>query len=228
MPNPKSTITSASMGDGTAIPEATESNGLRCVPFMAGDGRILYRYESPGMPTVVLPKRLEELTDQEVYDSGISLYDNAPNRLPENLVVEGKDPQWAFHWFNKSAKEGWRVSRALDMGWQPAKKEDLKYYMKRLNDKDGAVEQHDLILMKIPKHILYLQCKVWLDEAKKRGGIENFSNQAQGPLTPQQKEKIDFYVTEQAQNEKQGLGPVVHYAVTPRETGRKPSAQGRR
>ena len=225
--------------DTSTLPPATESEGLKCTPILATDGvTVLYKYEMDGYPPVVTRKKLEELTFEDMAESNFSLYENTPNRLPQNLTIEFKDPQWAGHWFNRKSRDGYRVDRAVNQlgGWQPAKRSDLKYSLKGLKDTDGAVEDGDLVLLKIPKWILFAQCKEWMDEARKRGGINRFAGEAQGPLSPRQKSKIDFYLSEQATEELKdirdpfgsALGPVVQLWEMPRDSRTERIAQSKR
>lgn len=175
--------------------------------FVDKGGRMMYRYEVNG-EAVILPKPVEQMSEQDFYNLPISLYDNMPGRIPQNLSVKFKDPQWAGYWFNKSAKFGQRVSVARSLGYVPAKKEDLLEYSLELNDQDGAVEQHDLVLMKIHKAKLYMQYKQWSDKAKIMGGIEGYKNAANQSLNPSNREKDPYFFTPQATQEFQGVGPV--------------------
>lgn len=179
--------------------------------FSGQDGRNLWRYDLNG-ETVVLPKPIEQMTEQDFYSLPVSLYDSMPGRVPQNLTVKFKDPQWAGYWFNKKAGSGARVSTARSLGYVPARREDIETMNAGLDDSDGAVEQHDLVLMKIHKARLYLKYKEWIDKAKVLGGIESYKNradafvqQAGGDL-----DKGQYYLTPQAKQEYQGLGPVVN------------------
>jgi hypothetical protein len=177
--------------------------------FLAGDGRTLYRYEMDGQQ-FVFPKPIEEMKEQDFYDLSLSMQDNQPGRLPQNLTVTFKDPQWAGHWFNKKAGSGARVSVARSLGFVPAKIEDLESYFGGLNDKDGAVEDNDLVLMKIHKAKLYLRCAEWMNKAKKAGGVEAYRQKASVGLTPRDSQQEPYFLTPQATGEYQGVGPVTH------------------
>jgi hypothetical protein len=170
-------------------------------------GRMMYRYEVDGN-VVLLPKPVEQMKEQDYYDLPITLYDNQPGRIPQNLAVVFKDPQWAGHWFNKRAKEGLRVAEGRSLGFQPAKKEDLDKYYLELNDKDGAIEQGDLVLMKTSKVNLYLRYKQAMDKALLSGGVAGYKNRANELLNPANRAKDPYYVTTQATNELQGVAPV--------------------
>jgi hypothetical protein len=179
--------------------------------FTGKDGRTLWRYDLHG-ETVILPKPLEQMSEQDFYNLPVSLYDSTPGRVPQNLTVTFRDPQWAGYWFNKKAGSGARVSTARSLGYVPAKREDVEIVDAGLNDADGAIEQHDLVLMKIHKAKLFLKYKEWIDKAKLLGGIESYKNradafvqQAGGDL-----DKGQYYLTPQAKQEFQGLGPVVN------------------
>lgn len=177
--------------------------------FTGQDGRTYYRYQLDG-DTIVLPKPIEQMKEQDFYNLPVSLFDAQPGRLPQNLTVTFKDPQWAGYWFNKKAGSGTRVSIAKSLGYIPARKEDLEHYQLELSDADGAIEQNDVVLMKIHKAKLYMQYKNAMDIAKSKGSInrhkadaENFVRQAGGDLS-----KGSYYHTPQALQEFQGIGPV--------------------
>jgi hypothetical protein len=179
--------------------------------FKGQDGRELWRYEMNG-ETVILPKPLDKMTEEDFYQLPASLSDTMPGRIPQNLSVKFKDPQWAGYWFNKKAGSGARVSTARALGYIPATRDDVESINAGLDDSDGAVEQHDLVLMKIHKHKLYMKYKEWIDKAKQLGGIESYKNNATafvrnkgGDMT-----KGNYFLTPQATEEFQGVGPVVN------------------
>lgn len=176
--------------------------------FQGGDGRTYYKYklEDTG-ELVVLPKPLDEMAEQDFYDMPISLFDGMAGRIPQNLTVTFKDPQWAGQWFNKKAGDGARVGVARALGFVPAKKEDLASYFSGLNDQDGAVEQHDLVLMKIHKVRLYMKYAEWIQKAKINGGIQKYKQTAENATPAGRKpDLVGFYHTPQALREVQGLG----------------------
>jgi len=181
--------------------------------FRAGDGRILYRYEvslfegdDEAKEITVLPKPLEEMTEQDYYDLPIQTVMQA-GRVPQNLTVIFKDKQWAGHWFNKKAGHGSRVGVARALGFVPAKVEDLESYFHGLNDKDGALEQEDLVLMKIHKHKLYMRFAEAMAQAKAKGSIEGYRAVAMSGRRQGVDEKdMTYYHTPQALKEVQGLG----------------------
>jgi hypothetical protein len=127
--------------------------------------------------------------------------------------VRFKDPQWAGYWFNRTAKDGSRVWDARLLGFVPAKIEDLEFYYKGLNDQDGAVEQHDLVLMKIHKAKLYSKLGEWMAKAKRDGGINAYKDTAAEYLRQSTGRdggtKVQYYHTPQAVNEPQGIGPAL-------------------
>jgi hypothetical protein len=190
-----------------AKPEAKPVTGM----FIDQSGRKMWRYDLGG-ETVVLPKPIEAMTEQDFYSLPVSLYDSQPGRIPQNLTVKFKDPQWAGYWFNKKAGDGARVGVARALGYVPATKDDIEAMGAGLNDLDGSVEQHDLVLMKIHKAKLFLKYKEWIDKAKAMGGISGYKNaainyvqQGGGDMT-----KGNYYHTPQATEEFQGVGPVVN------------------
>lgn len=170
-------------------------------------GRMMYRYEVDGV-VHLLPKPMEQMSEQDYYNLPITLMDMQPGRIPQNLTVTFKDPQWAGHWFNKNAKEGLRVAEARALGFQPAKKEDLDKYCLELNDQDGAVEQGDLVLMKTHKVSLYMRYKESMDRARLQGGVEGYKNKANAELSPANRAQDPYYVSEKAKQEFQGTGPL--------------------
>jgi hypothetical protein len=179
--------------------------------FRSQDGRILYKYEfkatNGSTETIVSQKPIEDVSVEEFCDSmPISMFQGQAGRLPQNLTVTGKDPQWAFFWFNKKARDGYRVGEARTQGWVPAKKEDLSAYFVGLNDRDGAVEQYDLVLMKIHKAKLYMMLAEWVLKAKRDGGIEGYKNTATNSVHGGKSKQVTFYHTPQALEEVQGLG----------------------
>lgn len=177
------------------------------------DGRRMYQYEAEGH-TTILPKPVEECTEQDYFSlMPFSMMDIEHNRIPQNLTVVGKDPQYAFHWFNKKNKSGARVGEGRAMGFMPAKIEDLKWVSSHLNDKDGAVEQDDLILMKIHKAVLFARAKHWMDTAAFRGSVNGYKDQAATMVSPGNQGRVKFDVKDVATNEMQGLGPVSHERV---------------
>jgi hypothetical protein len=176
--------------------------------FMASDGRTLYKYEGMDGNTIITPKPIEEMTQEEFLELPMALTDTQPGRLPQNLSVEFKDPQWAGYWFNKKAKFGSRVGYARTLGFVPAKIEDLKFWHEEVNDGDGAVEQYDLVLMKIHKAKLFGKFKEWIDKAKTLGGIQGYRDKAfesLGNARPKDKD-LTYFHTPQALQEPQGLG----------------------
>jgi len=194
-----------------AAPPPAEKAKPKSGMFKGQDGRDYWRYDSNG-ETVVLPKKLEDMTEQDFYNLPISLYDSMPGRVPQNLTVKFRDPQWAGYWFNKKAGSGARVSTARSLGYLPAVREDVEVMDAGLDNTNGAIEQHDLVLMKIHKYKLYSQYAEWIAKAKLLGGIASYKNradafvqQAGGDL-----DKGQYYLTPQAKQEFQGVGPVVN------------------
>lgn len=177
--------------------------------FLHQDGRTYYKYEMEG-DTVIMPKPIEEMSEQDFYQLPISMVDVQVNRMQQNLTVTFKDPQWAGYWFNRKAGDGRRVGEGLALGFVPAKIEDLSVYPKHLNDKDGAVEQHDVVLMKIHKAKLYGRYAQLLAHARSQGGIDAYKAEAVKGLNPKVAESAPYYHTPQALKEFQGVGPVAN------------------
>jgi hypothetical protein len=192
-------------------PPATPDKPSAPIPqgamFRDKSGKMMYRYELDGK-VIVLPKPYEQMSEQDYYNLPVTLYDQLPGRIPQNLTVTFKDPQWGGHWFNKSAKDARRIAEARSLGFVPAKLSDLQNYHIELTDQDGAVEQGDLVLMKCHKALLYLRYKESMDKAKRSGGVEHFKSEANTKLSPANIDKDPYYVAEQAKQEFQGVGPV--------------------
>jgi hypothetical protein len=174
--------------------------------FLAGDGRMMYKYVSNG-ETIVTPKPLDQMSEEDFYALPISVTGAQAGRLPQNLTVKWRDPHIAGHWFNRKAADGRRVSEALALGYLPAKREDCEWVSSSLNDDDGAIIDNDLVLMKIRKDKLFLQYKQWMDIAKIKGGRDSYKQTAEG-VVGATGGKVDHYFTAQATKEYSGLGPV--------------------
>lgn len=174
--------------------------------FRSSDGRWLYKYVV-GEDTIVLPKPLEQMSEEDFYSLPISMASSMPGRIPQNLTVKFKDPQWAGHWFNRKAQDGRRISEARALGFVPAKREDCEWIAHSLNDEDGAVMDNDLILMKIYKAKLFMQYKSWMDLARIKGGTKAYKQAGEG-VVGNSGGKVGHFLTPQAEQEYQGLGPV--------------------
>jgi len=178
--------------------------------FLGGDGRLLYRYtdDSTG-EVVILPKPLAQMKEQDWYSLPVSLADLSPGRLPQNLTVTARDPQWAFHWFNRKARDGQRVSEAKSLGFLPAHRDDCEMVSHSLNDEDGGVMDGDLVLMKIHKVKLYRKFAQWMEMAKVLGGKSSYLNKAESQIGGAGDGKVGYFFTPQS-NEPSGVGPVTH------------------
>jgi hypothetical protein len=176
------------------------------------DGKTWYRYHVDN-ETLVLRKRMEEMTDEDWLATPISLQNVQTNRIPQELTVRFRDPQWAGRWFNKSAKDGTRINQARYMGFIPAKKEDLEWVFNStgINDGDGAVEQGDLVLFKIHKAKLAAMLQKNFQESLNRGKPSSYlSNAEGGVMVPDNHQNhVGFSLSQHAMTEKQGVGPVV-------------------
>ncbi len=188
-----------------AVKEAPAEDGA----FMA-NGKMMYRYTFNG-EVIVTPKPIENMTEQEFYDAAIPmLLDNSTGRLPANLTVRFKDPQYAGHWFNKAAGKSQRIGVARTLGFVPATKADLDWFSPELNDTDGALEQGgDLVLFKIHKAKLFMYFKQNLEKSRRQGGVEGYRAKANEGLNPANRSKDPFWVGPQATEEFTGVGPVV-------------------
>lgn len=176
------------------------------------NGKVWYKYHVEG-EVQLLPKKIEDMTEEDWYATPITLMNVQTNRIPQELTVKGRDPQWAFRWFNKSAKDGTRINQARYMGFIPATKDDIDwaFNMKNINDRDGAVEQGDLVLFKIHKAKLAAMLQKNFHEARSRGTKEAYRGEAEGNLLVPDNHRthVGFSLTEHAERDFQGLGPVV-------------------
>lgn len=179
--------------------------------FRGQDGRDYWRYDIDG-EIRVLPKPIERMTEQDFYSLPITLYEQQIGRVPQNLTVKFKDPQWAGYWFNKKAGDGARVSMARSMGYIPAVPDDIEAIIGGLSSTDGSIEQHDLVLMKIHKFKLYSKYAEWINKARTQGGIAAYKNYADATVRNAGGDlsKGNYYHTPQATEEFQGVGPVVN------------------
>ncbi len=175
--------------------------------FRGGDGRFLHKYILDGRQ-VVLPKKIEEMSDEEFLQVGSTLYDPTANRIPLNLTVKFRDKHIAGHWANRKAQDGKSVRRLQSMGFEVAKKEDCEWLPQGLNAEDGAVIDGDLVLMKIHKMKLiggFLAS--YYREALEKGGQKSYLQTAQGSIGGPTN-KVQHYQAAQTQHEFSGLGPI--------------------
>ena len=195
--------------ESAPVKEVVEKDAPEGGAFLASDGRMLYKYNIDGQK-IILPKPIEKMSEEDFYQLPISISDTQAGRLPQNLTVKFRDPQWAGHWFNRKAQDGRRVSEAKALGYIPATRDDCEWVSHSLNDDDGAIIDNDLVLMKIHKAKLFLQYKQWMDTAKRLGGKDSYKQTAEGVLGGRAGGKVDHYFTPQAEKEYAGLGPVAH------------------
>lgn len=175
-------------------------------------GRMYYRQTIPGTADTIVstkPLNWETMTEQDFYDMPMQLQLEAtPGRLPVNLTVKFKDPQYAGHWFNKKAGGGRRLGIASTLNFVPAKKEDLEWCASNLKDSDGAVEQDDVVLFKIHKAQLYKYFRQNLEQSRSKGSAKAYQGMASEGLNPANRTKDIYYLGPQATEEFTGVGPV--------------------
>ena len=211
--NHKVPVVAANVPARTSI-TADKDKPANGAAFRGQDGRMMYRYNLNG-ETIILPKPVEQMSEQDFYNLPITSIGPVTGRIPQNLNVKFKDPQWAGYWFNRSAKDGMRIGVARSLGFVPAKLDDIEKMGAALLDQNGAVEQNDLVLMKVHKAKLYMRYKEAIDAAKQQGSIGGYKNaaisyvqQGGGDIS-----KGQYYHTPQAINEFQGLGPVTNLST---------------
>ncbi len=184
------------------------TSGMFLHKFEDGSTATLYKYVIDG-EVVVTPKPIGEMSIEDFDRSPFSLAASSSNRIPQDLTVKFKDPQWAGQWFNRSAGNGKRIRQAETMGFVPAKIEDCAWVSRGLNDQDGAVTDGDLVLYKIHKAKLLSFSKGNMDQARKMGNKDSYLAQAQGATPGNNGGKVNHYFTQQATTEFSGMGPVV-------------------
>jgi hypothetical protein len=196
----------------SAAPEGVKQPGIESGMFLHkypdGSTATLYKYVIDG-ETIITPKPIEQMSIEDYDRSPFSLASSSANRIPQDLTVKFKDPQWCGQWFNRSAKDGRRVQIARTLGFVPAKIEDCEWVSHSLNDADGAITDGDLVLFKIHKAKLLSFSKGHMDEARKMGNKDSYLSQAQGAVPGNNSGMVSHYFTQQANQEFSGLGPVV-------------------
>ncbi len=196
----------------TAAPEGVKQPGVTSGAFLHkfedSSTATLYKYVIDG-EVIVTPKPIEQMSIEDFDRSPFSLAASSANRIPQDLTVKFKDPQWAGQWFNRSAKDGRRIQIARTLGFVPAKIEDCEWVSHSLNDQDGAITDGDLVLFKIHKAKLLSFSKGHMDEARKMGNKDTYLQQAEGAVPGNNAGKVSHYFTNQAKTEFSGLGPVV-------------------
>jgi hypothetical protein len=199
--------------EATAVEAKPEGTYLGT--FRADDGRWLHKYADSNSRSgyMILPKKVEDMSEEDFYAMPISLLDGQAGRIPQTLTVKFKDPQWAGRWFNRLAQNGRRVSEARALGYEPAHADDCEWLAHGTNDGDGAVIDNDLVLMKIHKAKLFLQYKEWMDLARVKGGQTSYKQEAENMVGGRGGDKVSHYLTPQATGEFHGLGPVQHLAT---------------
>lgn len=204
--------TPPSVTAASTAPEGVKQPGVTSGMFLHespdGSKRQMYRYVIDG-EVIITPKPIEQMSIEDFDRSPFSLAASSSNRIPQDLTVKFKDPQYAGQWFNRSAKDGRRIQVARTLGFTPAKIEDCEWVSHSLNDADGAVTDGDLVLFKIHKAKLLSFSKGHMDEARKMGNKDTYLHQAEGAVPGNKSGKVSHYHTSQAVNEFSGMGPVV-------------------
>jgi len=112
-------------------------------------------------------KPFAEITEAEFYRMPVKL--KAQNLAGGvELTVKFKDPAMTGHWFNHKNGNGKRVTEAIYQGFTPCTKEDVEAWHSKVTDDTGALVYGDLVLMKIPKVVLWSRQKDHQDTAKAR------------------------------------------------------------
>jgi hypothetical protein len=99
-------------------------------------------------------KPIGEMTEQDFYRLPVVL-NSRPQQAMTELHVVFKDPAYTGHWFNWKAKQPDRVAQAYMQGFTACTKDDVEACHIRTTDENGSLVYGDLVLMKIPKAILW-------------------------------------------------------------------------
>lgn len=174
--------------------------------FQDGSGRFMHSYLIDGRK-VILPKKQEDMKDEDWMSLSSALYDPVSNRVPLNLTVKFRDPQWAGHWANRKAQDGKSIRRLQSLGFLTATKEDCEWVPQGLNTEDGGIVDGDLVLMKIHKMKLFMGfLKGYFDEAMQKGGKAGYKQTAEGAIGATH--QVSHYMAAQTNSEFTGLGPI--------------------
>ena len=191
-------------------PTEAKPDGTYLGAFRAGDGRWLHKYvdSSSRDGFSILPKKVEEMTDEDFMATAMSVSDPVSNRIPLNLTVKWRDAHIAGYWGNRKAQDGRSVRRLQSLGFTVAHKEDCEWIPQGVNTEDGEITDGDLVLMKIPKLKLFSGFLAgYFQEALQKGGKASYMREAQGALGGPTN-KVAHYTTVQTANEATGLGPL--------------------
>jgi hypothetical protein len=112
-------------------------------------------------------KSIGDLTQDEFDRIPIKLSARTTQGMTE-LSVIFKDPSMTGHWFNRKAKEGLRVQQAYMQGFTACTKADVEMCHATTSDENGSLVQGDLVLLKIPKIVLWSRQKDYQETAKAR------------------------------------------------------------
>lgn len=192
------------------LPKEPVPDGTYLGAFRGGDGRYLHKYTDSNSRDgfVILPKKVEEMTEEDFMATAMTMSDPVANRVPLNLTVKWRDPQWAGYWAQRKVKDGQSVRRLQAMGFVTAKREDCEWLPQGIIVDDGEVTDGDLVLMKIPKVKLFSQfLSAYYREAMQKGGKQGYTQEAHNALG-QPTNKVSHYAAAQTSNEFTGLGPI--------------------
>lgn len=175
--------------------------------FQGGDGRWLHSYVIDGRK-VILPKKVEEMRDEDFLALSSSMYDPVSNRIPQNLTVKFREAHLAGYWANRKAQDGKSVRRLMAMGFRTAKKEDCDWIPQGLNTDDGEITDGDVVLMVVHKAKLFMGFLAsYYEDAMLKGGQKGYRQTAEAELHGKGGDKVSHFMTPQA-NEFHGLGPL--------------------
>lgn len=99
-------------------------------------------------------KKIGEMTEEDFYRLPIQLSAKNMQNMTE-LHVVFKDPSMTGRWFNYKTKTEDRVARAFMQGFTACTREDVEACHIKQTDENGALVYGDLVLLKIPKAVLW-------------------------------------------------------------------------
>lgn len=144
-------------------------------------------------------KSIGDMTEQEFYRLPVKLIARNTQGMTE-LNVVFKDPAMTGHWFNAKAKEGMRVQQGYMQGFTACTKDDVVICHSKATDENGAIVQGDLVLLKIPKMVLWSRYKENQETAKARvNRAMHDPNSASRPGDDSLPRSGEFFITNQTQ-----------------------------
>jgi len=98
-------------------------------------------------PAQVSPKTLNKFALEDFMRASVVA---RPVRLPNNLDVRSKDPNYRLRWVEFKSEDGRRFNDCLNMGFRIAKKEEVVGLNSTLKQDADGIKYNDVVLMIIP------------------------------------------------------------------------------